>query len=235
VTGNVAPAELSEASQRLFEAYGGLGRGTEPLRVDHEWFWSFRGAVPTWLLGATANAAFRATIFADPEIGLMDEALGAGTPTGCSEDTYVFYKVLRAGHAIVYEPRAWVWHHHRADMPALRRQIYAYAKGHVAYQLRTLMRDGDLRALARLCVQLPVVYAGRIRARLRDRHEYPLRLVALEIAGTLAGPFALWRSCRRVARTGRSRPYVPPAERTVDACPPPPAVPKSPEARSYAL
>jgi O-antigen biosynthesis protein len=234
VTGNVVPAELSAASQRLFEAYGGLGRGAERMRVDHQWFWSFRGAVPTWLLGATANAAFRSAIFADPEIGLMDEALGAGTPTGCSEDTYVFYKVLRAGYAIVYEPNAFVWHHHRTDMIALRRQIYAYAKGHVAYQLRTLLRDGDLRALGRLFVQLPAVYLSRVRARLRDKHEYPLRLVALEVAGTLAGPFALWRSCRRVARAGRCQPYILPADRTIGAhVMPPPR--KQPEARSYAL
>jgi O-antigen biosynthesis protein len=206
---------LSTPSQRLFEAYGGLGRGSMRYRVGHDWFWAFQGAAPTWTLGATANAAFRATIFSDPEIGLMDEALGAGMPTGCSEDTYVFYRVLRAGYVIAYEPDAFVWHHHRADMRALRRQIYAYAKGHVAYQLRTLWRDGDRRALIRLCVQLPRVYANRVLARLRDRDDYPLRLVALEIAGTLAGPFALWRACRRVRRSGRSEPYIPPDRRTL--------------------
>ena len=235
VTGNVVAAELSAESQRLFEAYGGLGRGEERFRADHAWFWSFRDAVPTWRLGATANAAFRGTIFGDPDIGLMDEALGAGMPTGCSEDTYVFYKVLRAGYAIVYEPDAFVWHHHRTDMSALRRQIYAYAKGHVAYQLRTLFRDGDLRALGRLFVQLPAVYLSRIRARIKDGDEYPLRLVALEVAGTLAGPLALWQSCRRVARAGRSRPYVRPADRTIDACVPARSSKNDPEARSYAL
>jgi hypothetical protein len=200
VTGNVIAANLSGKSQRLFEAYGGLGRGTEPLRVDHEWFWAFREAVPTWLLGATANAAFRATIFSHPSIGLLDEALGAGTPTGCSEDTYLFYKVLRAGYAIKYEPSAYVWHHHRADLAALRRQIYSYAKGHVAYQLTTLLRDRDLRALARLLHGLPAVYASRTYDRLRGTSEYPLDLIATEVLGSLVGPFALWRSRRRVKR-----------------------------------
>ena len=33
---------------------------------------------------------------------MMDEALGAGTPTGCSEDTYVFYRVLKAGYDWFY-------------------------------------------------------------------------------------------------------------------------------------
>lgn len=200
VTGNVIAADLSGKAQQLFEAYGGLSRGTEPQRVDGNWFWAFRGAVPTWRLGATANAAFRRTIFFDPQIGVLDEALGAGTPAGCSEDTYLFYKALRAGYTIQYEPRAVVWHHHRSDMRALRHQIYSYAKGHVAYQLTTLLRDRDLRAVERLFVELPRLYASRLRDRWRGESSYPASLIALEVLGNLVGPFALWRSRRRASR-----------------------------------
>ena len=116
VTGNILPSELDTAAQRLFEAYGGLGRGFEPVAVDGAWFRQFRSAVPTWTLGATANAAFRAEIFAHPQIGMLDEALGAGTPTGCSEDTYLFYKILKADYTLVYEPSAFVFHRHRRDL-----------------------------------------------------------------------------------------------------------------------
>ena len=80
----------------------------------------------------------------------MDEALGAGTPTGCSEDSYVFYRILKTGGTIVYSPDAYVWHRHRASMRDVRRQIYVYSKGHVAYHLTTLLRDADRRALVRL-------------------------------------------------------------------------------------
>jgi glycosyltransferase involved in cell wall biosynthesis len=204
VTGNVLPAELETPSQHLFESYGGLGRGFERRRVDSDWFWLFRGAVPTWKLGATANAAFRASIFDDERIGLFDEALGAGMPTGCSEDTYLFYKVLRAGYAIAYEPAAFVWHRHRRDMRSLHRQIYSYAKGHAAYQLTTLARDGDWRALARLLLQLPRIYRRRMEERLTGRSDYTLRCILLEMLGTLVGPFALLRARRIVRRLGPS-------------------------------
>jgi GT2 family glycosyltransferase len=204
VTGNVLPAELDTGAQRIFEAYGGLGRGWQRRVVDAEWFRQFRRAVPTWRLGCTANAAFRGSVFANPAIGLMDEALGAGTPTGCSEDTYLFYRVLKAGYAIAYEPNAFVWHRHRSSMKAVRRQIYSYAKGHAAYQLTTWLRDGDRRGLVRLLYELPSVYARRTWQRLRGRSAYPLTFVILEIAGTLAGPLALWRSRRRVERLGPS-------------------------------
>ncbi|HEU4325548.1 MAG TPA: glycosyltransferase [Roseiflexaceae bacterium] len=215
VTGNTLPVQMDTAAERLFERYGGLGRGFGRFEVGWDWFSSFRRrAVPTWHLGATANAAFRAAIFADPQIGLLDEALGAGTPTGCSEDTYLFYGALRAGHPIVYEPSAFVWHKHRTSMPALRRQLYNYSKGHVAYHLTTLLRHGDIRALAHLAVHLPLwqlrTLLRRLRDTLRGKSDYPIALTLVEIAGNLAGPGALLRSRWRVWRLGRSAPYTAP-------------------------
>ena len=208
VNGHVLPAELETEAQCRFEAYGGLGKGFTRFEADGEWFRSRRAAVPTWGLGATANAAFRAAVFADPAIGLLDEALGAGTPTGCSEDTYLFYKLLKAGHTIVYEPSAYVWHRHRTTMASLRRQIYAYSKGHVAYHLTTFLEDGDKRALLRLFLSLPEAYVRRAVQRLRRHSDYPLSLIILEVMGNFAGPLALWRSRRRARRLGRSAPIV---------------------------
>ena len=204
VTGHVLPIELETESQYRFEAYGGLGKGFTRFEVNGEWFRNLRGAVPTWNIGATANAAFRATIFRDPAIGVLDEALGAGMPTGCSEDTYLFYRILKADHTIVYEPTAWVWHRHRRDPRALRHQIYSYSKGHVAYHLTTLLRDGDRRALIRLGYSLPKVYLKRTWVRLRGWSDYPLSLILVEIGGTLAGPWALWQARRKVRKLGPS-------------------------------
>jgi len=208
VTGHVLPLELETESQCRFEAYGGLGKGYSPFEADGEWFASRLAAVPTWTLGATANAAFRATIFTDPAIGLLEESLGAGMPTGCSEDTYLFYKILKSGHTIVYEPSAYVWHRHRRLMDSLRHQIYAYSKGHVAYHLLTLFRDGDRRALIRCGYSLPKTYVKRIWHRLRGWSDYPISLILLEVRGNLAGPWALWQSYRRVQSLGRSAPIA---------------------------
>lgn len=198
VTGNVLPWRLETRAQRLFEAYGGLGRGDLKRIVDGEWFKHCRSAVPTWSLGATANAAFRRSIFDDPQIGLMHEALGPGMPSGVGEDTYLFYKVLKAGYSIAYEPEAFVWHKHRRKMRELRRQIFNYSKGHVAYHLTTLFRDGDWRALINLFVLLPGTHLRRVINRLIGRSQYPLSMILVEIAGNLIGPIALWQSLRRV-------------------------------------
>jgi GT2 family glycosyltransferase len=206
VTGNILPLELETPSQRLFEMYGGLGRGFDPWFADTGWFRRCRRAVPTWRLGGTANAAFRAPIFAHPGIGLMDEALGAGTPTGCSEDTDLFYRVLAAGYTVAYEPTAVVWHHHRSTIEALRQQLYAYSKGHVAYHLMTWTRARDWRAFIRLFAELPYIHTKRVLMRLGRMSDYPLRLIVIEALGNVAGPLALWRSRRLVRRLGRSAP-----------------------------
>jgi hypothetical protein len=97
-----------------------------------------------------------------------------------------------------------VWHRHRVDQQSLRHQIFAYSKGHVAYQLTTLMRDRDRRALVRLLYSLPRTYAARAWERLRGRSEYPVSLILTEVLGNLAGPLALWKARRRVRRFGPS-------------------------------
>ena len=64
-------------------------------------------------------------------VGGFDERLGAGA-AGCSEDSELWYRLLAAGHTVPYEPAAVVFHHHRSDVEAVRRQAAAYLEGHVA-------------------------------------------------------------------------------------------------------
>jgi len=206
VTGNVLPLEGELPAQRQLSLYRGWRLGFVRKEVSRDWFDSFRfGPVPAWDLGVTANAAFRASIFTDTEIGLFPEELGAGSPSGCGdEETYLFYRTLKRGHTIVYNPAAWVWYNHRTDMSELRRKIYNYSKGNVAYNLFTLVKDRDLRGLAWVVVGLPVSKTRRVVKRLLGRSSYPLGMIFLEIAGDLAGPFALMRSHFRVKREGRT-------------------------------
>jgi O-antigen biosynthesis protein len=200
VIGTVLPLELESAAQRFSEAYGSLGGGFERRAVDGHAFREFRTALPIWTPGMTANAAFRATIFDDPAIGPIDEVLGPGM-LGLGHDRYLFYRILKAGHQIVYEPSAYVWHQRHRTMPELHRQVYRDSKRQVAYHLMTLLRDGDRRALVQLAA-LPRWHARQLSRwvwnRMRGRQFYPLSLLLLEIAGHLAGPWSFWRSRRRM-------------------------------------
>jgi GT2 family glycosyltransferase len=206
VCGNVLPMALDAPSQIHFEQYGGLGKGYEAVEVDQEWFFrDWLRPVHTWTLGATANCAFRARLLRDPNVGMFEEVLGPGVPTGVGEDTYFFYRALRNGYRIRYEPSSVVWHEHRKTDRDLERQLSAYGRGHVAYHLHTLLSDGDFRAVPQFA-RLVMWHTRRIAAALAGRGRgYPLKLVLAEIRGNLAGPVALWRAHRLVKKLGRSR------------------------------
>lgn len=214
VTGNTLPARLETHAERMLELYGGFGRGFSPRDFDSAWFHRYRWrAVPTWQIGGSGNLAFRRQIFSWREIGRFAETLGAGVPTGVGEDTKLFYDILHAGFTIAYEPAALAWHFHRVTMPGLRKQLYAYSKGHVAYHLMTWFDHGDGRALVRIFAELPLSYLQRAINRLRGRYPYPWSLLATEFAGTLAGPWSLWRAHRLARRVARQHGVQRPAPR----------------------
>jgi hypothetical protein len=204
VTGNILPLEMETESQRIFESSGGLGRGEISWQADLAWFDSFKfQCAPIWLLGGTANAAFRTTVFRNPQVGLFDEALGPGTPTGMSEDMYMFYKIIKAGGTIFYNPHGFLWHTHRRTMTELRRQLYNYSKGFIAYQLVTLFNDGDFRGLFTILFCLPYWRAQDLKNSLLRRSPMPISFIFLQIAGHLASAWYLIQSLLNARRLGR--------------------------------
>jgi O-antigen biosynthesis protein len=197
VTGQIMPLEVTTPAQQLFEVFGGLGRGWQRRQVNRAWADRHHTtAVPSWELGATANAAFRAAIFQDPAIGNFHEALGGGTPTKGGEDTYFLYKVLQGGGTIVYEPTAWLWHEHRADLRAFARQLGGYRQGHIAHHLTALVEEGDWRSVIQLLLWLPLYDGWRIQARLRRQIDFPLHLILREIMGNFTGVWTWWQARR---------------------------------------
>jgi hypothetical protein len=105
VTGSVLPLELETAAQRLFEAYGGLGRGSDRRVVNKDWFNRSVSAVPTWTLGATATPRFARPSSVTRRSVSWTRRWAPGCHSGVGEDTYLFYRVLKAGYTIVYTSR----------------------------------------------------------------------------------------------------------------------------------
>jgi glycosyltransferase involved in cell wall biosynthesis len=207
VTGNILPGELNTPAQQAFEDYGngGLQRGFERWEANRDWLEQFHAQpAEIWRLGGTANASFRRSIFCNSQIGLMDETLGPGTPAGGGEDLYLWYKILKAGGTVVYNAPAFVWHTHRSSWADLRRQLFNYGRGLVAFQITTLIREGDFRALYTVS-QLIRWNLRRMVMRLMHRSKHPLDLVAIESIGHCVGIFCWLISCIRVRHLGRSK------------------------------
>jgi cellulose synthase/poly-beta-1,6-N-acetylglucosamine synthase-like glycosyltransferase len=210
VTGNVRPMKMETEAERLFEAYGGLGRGESYREYGREWLRSQKLCLPLWRIGATANAAFRAVVFKDPNVGALDEHLGAGSPTGAWEDLYLFYRMLGQSYVIAYEPRAVILHAHRERLEDLKRQLQAYRRGEVAFCLLVLWRHHEWRAIPHLLLWIPywrlTQFAGELCRRLCGRRRFNLRIAMHEWWAYLQGPVALWISHRHVQRRQIERP-----------------------------
>jgi GT2 family glycosyltransferase len=192
MTGLVMPAALETASQIRFERdFGGFNRGYRELNYDFQFFSEMQErGVPVWKIGAGANMAFRRNVF--DLVGLFDERLGAGA-AGCSEDSEIWYRILANHLKIRYEPRAVIWHSHRIDREAFRRQMEQYMRGHVASLLVQFEKFHHFGNLRRLLVSLPHHYWRLATGR---EHGTTRGTVWFEILGCLRGVFFYLRSAK---------------------------------------
>ena len=198
VTGLVLPAELQTDAQVLFERYRSFGRGFVPRRIapGSQSPLAYRyGAAGDY--GTGANMAFRRSLFG--RIGDFDTALGAGTPTRGGDDLDMFFRVLKEGYALVYEPRAIVRHRHRRSMEALRTQIADHGISFSSYIVRSMLAYPEERlAFARLALWWWSKTAFRVLWPRTPRAGALRRLGLAELGGCILG-LARYPLARRTA------------------------------------
>lgn len=146
VTGLVVADEIDVEAQRLFEKYGGFGRGFDRqyFRVDTaSGERAARRHAGAGRFGTGANMAFRRRTL--ERTGGFDPALDVGTPANGGGDLEMFFRVLKEGGTLVYEPSAIVRHRHRRTYDALRTQLANNGIGFYAYLVRTATAYPDER------------------------------------------------------------------------------------------
>lgn len=186
VTGLMLPAELETEAQVAF--HRGATEFKQECRAlvfDSEYFQTKKPfGVPVWQIGAGASMALRRTVI--EQVGGFDERLGAGA-AGCSEDSEFWYRVLAAGYSCRYEPSAVIYHYHRRDLDGLKRQMYAYMRGHVAALLIQTFNHRHWGNLFRLLVILPEYYLRLIARGLISGFHGRYRTILVELLGCLSG------------------------------------------------
>jgi GT2 family glycosyltransferase len=201
VTGLVMPAEIETPSQAWFEQFGGFSRarGFERLMFDLH---TNRPREPLFpylasRFGAGVNMAFSASALR--AIGGFDPAFLTG------QDIEAFYRTIRKGYTLVYEPSAIVRHYHRRDYAGLRRQVGNYGSAFTAFLAKCVLEDPVV--IARFIGALP--HAARYLAdprsarNVRRRGDYPGDLANAELIGMLCGPLAYLQRRRRALRIAR--------------------------------
>jgi GT2 family glycosyltransferase len=135
-----------------------------------------------WNVGSGNNFSFRRELYL--RIGGCDERLGPGSPAQGGVDMDLFYRMLRSGARVRYDPAVLV--HHERDTPEgrrKRRSMYGRGMG-ACCGLR--LREGDWGALVLLArwvlLRLRLMAGSLIRGRWSG-----VREEAAMLAGTVGG------------------------------------------------
>ncbi len=206
VTGLVLPASLDTLAAAAFElTYGGLAGGLVPARYDASFLLSpatpATDAPAVWRIGAGANLALRRAVFG--AVGTFDERLGAGA-AGCSEDSEMLHRLLMAGWVCAYDPAAIVYHRHRNTISALRSQLRAYMRGHVAALLVQFGQSRAVGNLIRAFVALPIWFALVFLGSFWRRTPLRRAMLPWEVLGMAEGWVVLLRHRRRNVSADRT-------------------------------
>lgn len=202
-TGLILPTDLETRAQQLFEEFGGYSKGFRREVLD--------GApdpddpLHPYRVGRYGSGASSAWWTARlTSLGGFDARLGAGTPSAGGEDLDIFLRVVLAGRAIVYEPRALLRHPNHRSEQAFRRQVHGYGRGLGAVLAKHVVEgswEQRLAMLRRLRAGAVHLLASGSRKNQGRSTGYPARLTALELAGVLRGA----GSFIRTRRTPRGR------------------------------
>ncbi|MGH7125865.1 MAG: glycosyltransferase family 2 protein, partial [Stellaceae bacterium] len=204
-TGLVLPYELETHSQIIFERRGGFRRGFNKVRYGAEYPANMLYPCAAGIFGAGCNMVFRRAVML--ALGGFDEALDTGSPLPGGGDLDAFYRVVRAGHTIVYEPQLLVFHQHRREMAMLRRQYWSWGLGHMAFTTKSYRADPAMRPVVRHLLVWWIKYQLKEALKSLRPGGTPLALVVAELWGALDGLAGGYgRSLRRVQQIREAHP-----------------------------
>lgn len=208
VSGAILPAELETAAQWIFESYGGhrMQRGFQAA-VFSPATWGVQSPLyPLPPFGAGGNMAFRRG--AIERLGRFDCALGAGTLSMGAEDTAALCLLLYEGGTAVYQPTAFVYHHHHRDYESLQRVFVGYGRGLTAFYTSVIARHPRALAhLARLSGRaFRDLFSSRGARMDRVDDDFPRELIRANLRGMAEGPVMYARARLRARRLGQSAP-----------------------------
>lgn len=200
ITGLVLPHRLSSEAQIRFESRGGFRRGFGKLRFRSRRLGEFVYPLGAGIFGAGCNMVLNRKVTLG--IGGFDEALDTGPPLPGGGDLDIFYRVVRAGYPLVYEPRMLAFHKHRRDHQQLRRQYWSWGTGFMAFLAKTYAADEDQRGKVRRLLRWWLLsQLKELRRSVTRKSQLTPDLLAAELTGGLVGLAGTYpRSVRRIER-----------------------------------
>src|SRR5579859_4362908 len=149
------------------------------------------GAPVPFGIGHGSGMIFRSEVF--KTIGDFNILFGNSAVKYAIEDTELFYRILRSGHKIIYEPAAVVRHRHKmtAEEVFKTRYIYSYTGSALMWKTR-----GNPR--------MAFMWCGRLVQLLIKNLQYKItgnKSLAESFGSDLKGFLDGWKACRELIRS----------------------------------
>lgn len=139
--GRVLPFEVESEGSRLFERNGGYERGERVIVLPRRRGRPLHGLPApaiAWAVSVGSGSSFAVDRSLALTLGGFDEALDLGPFLPGGGDHDMFYRVLRSGRLVVYEPAAAARHENRPSVEGACAQIVGHQKGLLAMLAKTL-------------------------------------------------------------------------------------------------
>ena len=196
VTGLVLPRELDTLPQVWFEDLSRLGKGFASQLYDLRQHRPPDSLFPysVGAIGAGANFAFKTRVLR--HLGGFDPELGTGSPARGGEDLEMWFRLMKRGYRIAYQPDGIVYHTHQRDYPSLKKKAFDYGVGLTAFLAKVLAHDPRhaVAFMPRLPRALAHILSKSSPKNSGKQANYPAQLTCIELAGMLYGPLAYLRS-----------------------------------------
>lgn len=207
-TGRVEALAPSTDAQRLFEANGGFSRGVARILLPSDARRPLHGRpapLIAWAVSIGNGASFAVRRHTVRAMGGFDEALDLGAALPGGGDLDLFWRALRAGHELVYEPTALAWHEHRRTFNEMVEQLAGHQRALIAFLCKSA---ASTRGAARLPVLAFLAWrlvkpGSRLLLRLVGQDPLPAaalrRMWTQSVRGLGAYPAARRLAARRAA------------------------------------
>lgn len=205
-TGLILPYELETEAQILFEQRRGFRRGFAKIRYGQVLSGNPLYPCGSGIFGAGCNMAFKREVLL--ELGGFDEALDTGAPLPGGGDLDIFYRIIRGGYPLIYEPQYLIYYQHRREMEKLRRQYWTWGLGLMAFVVKSYQHDPSQRS--KLIGLVGWWFKDQVR-QLKESflglHPLPPRMILSETWGSIVGLLGEYpRSQKRIDQIKRQFP-----------------------------
>lgn len=189
-SGNVLAKSTESKAQLIWEKKGGLSKGSVYKYFSTDYINTFKiSPIPLSKIFAGCNSMISRDVI--KKVGGYNYFFNHGNSStiGHGDSLESGYRLINAGYAIVYDPKAIVLHNHPKEEATLKKKLFYYGRGDSALHLYLFFKYFDFRCLFwALGGHQLYIFKNLIKS-LMGNYALPSSYVIQSLVGSVIGPY----------------------------------------------